>query len=287
MPSILTQNSKTQTKILSIPEVLAGYDAVAALYPYTPSLSHWRAWEYAAYKHCNIDGRILDVGCGDGRYFNLIWPKAKNVVGVDLDPTAVERGRNSGVYREIHLGPAHAIPEGDASFDNAFANCSLEHMDQIDQVLLEISRCLKSKGKVVCSVVSNRFVEWSLLSKLVQESGHDNAARALQSQFLDYHHLANPLPVSEWTAAFNRAGLEVELHIPILPKNNSGIFLFMDSLWHVRRGDKGEMGDIIHPFLAENPRFPAAFRKIFEGLLDMETDWHDCSGAVFSLRKSQ
>lgn len=275
-----------QTKILEIPEILAGYDAVSSLYPYTPSLSHWRAWEYAAYKHCNIDGRILDVGCGDGRYFKLIWPDANNVVGVDLDPVAVEQGRQSGVYNEIHLGPAHKIPEASSSFANAFANCSLEHMDQIDAVLAEISRCLKEGGKLVCSVVSNRFVEWSLLSKLVKEAGYDAVATTLQAQFQNYHHLANPLPVDEWVAGFKRAGFETEVHIPILPKYNSGIFLLMDSVWHVERGERGEMGDIIHPFLAANPRFPAAFKKMFEGLLDMENDWHDCSGAVFSLRKS-
>lgn len=285
MPSTQNQDTKMLTKILDIPEVLAGYDAVAALYPYTPSLSHWRAWEYAAYKHCDIAGRILDVGCGDGLYFKLIWPKANNVVGVDLDPVAVEKGRSSGVYREIHLGAADSIPEADRSFDNAFANCSLEHMDRIDQVLSEISRCLKVNGKLVCSVVSNRFVEWSLLSKLVKEAGHDRAAEMLQSQFLNYHHLANPLPVADWVSSFKKAGFELELHIPILPKYNSGIFLLMDSLWHVERGDQGEMGDVIHPFLANNPRFPKAFRKIFEGLMDMENDWHDCSGAVFSLRK--
>lgn len=274
-----------KTTILKSSEVLAGYDAVATLYPYTPSLSHWRAWEYASYKHHRIEGRILDIGCGDGRYFNLIWPNARDVVGVEIDAGVAERGRQSGVYRTLHVTPAHQIPEESASFDNAFANCSLEHMDRIDEVLSEICRCLKPGGTLSCSVVSNRFAEWSVLTHLIRESGFAHAADRLHSEFLDYHHLVNPLPVEQWVEAFHRAGLDVDLHIPILPKNNSGIFLLMDSIWHIRRGEAGELGDLIHPFLAANPRFPTAFRKIFEGLLEMEIDWLHCSGAVFRARK--
>ncbi len=274
------------TKILTSDEILQGYDAVAALYPYTPPLSHWRAWEYAAYRHHSIDGRILDVGCGDGRYFKLIWPEADNVVGVDMDPAAADRGRASGVYRTVHTVAADRIPEPNSTFDNAFANCSLEHMDNIDGVLREIARCLKPGGTLSCSVVTNRFVEWSLLPAMVSEAGFEQAAQKLQSDFMAYHHLANPLRVDAWVGAFNRAGLFVEEHIPILPRFNSSIWVLMDSLWHVQKKSGGEFGDVIHPILASNPKFPVAFRKIFEGLLEMEVDWSDCTGAVFNVRRT-
>lgn len=274
-----------QTKTLVSSEILSGYDAVSILYPYIPTLSHWRAWEYAAYKHYRLDGRILDLGCGDGRYFRLIWPQATDVVGVDMNPEVAELGRQSGVYREVHVAPAHQAPEADASFDHVFANCSLEHMDYLDAVLAEIHRCLKPGGTLLCSVVTDRFVQWSLLPNLVAMAGFDDAAAALQKDFLDYHHLANPLSVDEWAKSFNRAGLVPEEQVPILPKHNSGIFLLMDSLWHVKRVDGGEIGDVIFPFLSANANFQVAFRKVFDGLLEMETDWKDCSGAVFLVRK--
>ncbi|MDK4741312.1 class I SAM-dependent methyltransferase [Rhizobium sp. CNPSo 3464] len=285
MPLKLTPQIELQTTILAPEEVLNGYDAVCTLYPYIPPLSHWRAWEYASYKHHRLDGRILDVGCGDGRYFRLIWPNADNVVGVDMDPQAVENGRQSGVYRSVHLAAAHQVPEPSSSFDHAFANCSLEHMDHLGAVLAEIERCLKPGGTLSCSVVTNRFVEWSLLPAMVSEAGFEEAASVLQANFMGYHHLANPLRVEEWTQSFNRAGLVVENHIPILPRHNSGIWVLMDSLWHVKRKNGGEMGDIAYPFLSSNAKFPGAFRKIISGLLDMENDWNDCIGAVFSVRK--
>jgi len=285
MASTPPKQHNVPAHVLSIKEILSGYDAVASLYPYIPPLSHWRAWEYAAYKHHRIGGRVLDVGCGDGRYFKLIWPRADNVVGVDMDANVAERGRQSGVYRTVHTTTADRIPEEPNSFDSAFANCSLEHMDNIAGVLGEISRCLKPGGVLSCSVVTNRLVEWSLLPSMVSEAGFDQAAAQLQADFLEYHHLENPLQVDVWTEQFNQAGLIVESHIPILPRYSSGLFVLIDTLWHVKRKGGGEFGDLIYPVLSSNPKFPSAFRKIMEGMLEMEQDWTDCTGAVFSVRK--
>ncbi|MBN9421753.1 MAG: hypothetical protein BGO63_03195 [Candidatus Accumulibacter sp. 66-26] len=271
--------------MLAKEEVISGYDSVVALYPHIPPLSHWRSWEYAAYQRYRLDGRVLDLGCGDGQYFRLIWPQATDVVGVDMNPGVAELGRQSGVYRAVHIAPAHQVPEPDASFDHVFANCSLEHMDHLDAVLAEIHRCLKPGGTLLCSVVTDRFVEWSLLPNLVAMAGFAEASASLQKDFLDYHHLANPLSVGDWAKRFSQAGLVAEEHVPILPKCNSGIFLLMDALWHVKRKAGGEMGDVIFPFLSANENFPAGFRKVFAGVLDMETDWQDCSGAVFLVRK--
>lgn len=267
-------------------EVLNGYDTVSPLYPYIPSLSHWRAWECAAYKRYTLSGRVLDLGCGDGRYFKLLWPDVKEVVGVDMNPETAEAARRSGVYQQVHTCPAHQIPEPDESFDCIFANCSLEHMDYLDEVLAEVSRCLKPGGSLLCSVVTHRFTEWGLIPAFVSMAGFENAAEELKNDFLAYHHLANPLHPTVWQSQFGKAGLTAAEYIPILPRYNSGFFLVMDNLWHLKQNYSGEMGDIIFPFLASNPEFPAGFRTILQGLLEMEIDWRDCSGAVFLVKKA-
>jgi len=271
--------------VLASQAVLRGYEVVSALYPHVPPLSHWRAWECAAYASFRIDGRVLDLGCGDGRYFRLVWPDADNVVGVDREEGVAQAGMRSGVYRTVHVAEAHEVPEQDESFDHVFANCSLEHMDHLDAVLAEIFRCLKPGGSLLCSVVTDRFVQWNLLPHLVETAGFKAASTNLATDFLDFHHLVNPLSAEEWKKRFQAAGFVPEVHIPILPKFNSGFFLMMDSLWHVKRAGGGELGDVIYPFLQASANFPSGFRSILAGLMEMETDWTDCSGAVFSVRK--
>ncbi|MBD2109756.1 class I SAM-dependent methyltransferase [Nodosilinea sp. FACHB-13] len=276
-----------RTLILQKQEVLQGYDAVSQLYPYVPPLSHWRAWEYAAYQKYELTGHVLDLGCGDGKYFELLWPRADQVTGVDISPVAVELAKRSGVYQNIHLTYAHQIPEPNAIFDHVFANCSLEHMDCIDEVLAEVNRCLKPGGTLLCSVVTDRYEQWALLPNLVSMAGFSNASQVLRQDFSTYHHLSNPFHPDKWQQHFINAGLIPEEHIPILPKHNSGFFLLMDGIWHVKSKDVGEIGDSIFPFLSSNPNFPAAFRSFLEGLLEMELDWQDCSGAVFMARKER
>ena len=144
--------------ILTPQSILDGYDKVCALYAYVPPLSHWRAWELAAYDHFKLSGRVLDLGCGDGRYFRLVWPGVDDAVGVDREEGTADAGVRSGVYRAVHVANAHEVPEPDASFDHVFANCSLEHMDRLDDVLAEVYRCLKPGGTLLCSVVTDRFL---------------------------------------------------------------------------------------------------------------------------------
>ncbi len=276
-----------RTLCLNAEKVLKGYDAVSALYPHVPPLSHWRAWEYAAYQGYTLHGRILDLGCGDGQYFRLLWPHVSDVTGVDMDPVVAELAGQSGVYRVVHTTTAEQVPEPRESFDCVFANCSLEHMDHLDDVLAEVCRCLKPGGCLLCSVVTDRFVHWTLLPGLVRMAGFTEAAAGLKDDYMTYHHLANALSVTEWQERLAQAGLTAEEHVPILPMVNSGMFLFMDSLWHVKRLSGGEMGDVIFSFLSANQNFPGAFGKVLSGLLDMETDWEDCSGAVFLARKAR
>ncbi len=272
---------------LSNRQILKGYDAVTAIYANIPPLSHWRAWEYAAYQNYRLKGKVLDLGCGDGKYFRLLWPNLNNVVGVDHDLSVAELSRKSGVYRSVHVGPAHKVPEQDSSFDHVFANCSLEHMDDLDLVIAEIFRCLKPGGSLLCSVVTNRFIDWSLLPKAVASTGNVAIAETLQRDFLTYHHLSNPLSVDEWITRFSYAGLSVIEHYPILPKNNGIAWLMMDSVWHLKEAAGPEFGSKIYSYLSKNTSFSKAYRKIFQGLLEMETDRRDGCGAVFFLRKAR
>lgn len=58
--------------LLETKNILQGFEAVSPFYPFVPPITFWRAWEYAAYKRYKLTKPVLDVGCGDGRFFNLV-----------------------------------------------------------------------------------------------------------------------------------------------------------------------------------------------------------------------
>lgn len=270
---------------LSSEEVLFGYDFVCSLRPSIPQVGLWRAWEHAAYQKLVLNGRVLHLGCVDGRYFQLIWPEVSDVIGVVTDRAMADAGLRNGVYRKIHIADGQTVPEQDEAFDHVFADCALGCVGHLDAILAEVRRCLKPGGSLICSVVTDRFPQWNLLRDLIDIFGCTQVAASLQKDFFEFNHLVNPLSAEEWQQRFRSAGLLPEVHIPILPRVNSSMFQLMDSLWHFKTVAGGEVGDVAYSFLSENPKFPHAFRNIIAGLLEMETNWQDCSGAVFLVRK--
>jgi SAM-dependent methyltransferase len=269
-----------ENKYLTSAEVLAGYDAVCKLYPYIPSMSIWRAWEYAAYQHFKLAEPILDIGCGDGSFFHLVWPNLVNAIGVDMDTDVTTIARRSGIYREVINSSAFKISFPSKSFDSVFANCSLEHMDRLSDVLGKIYGCLRPGGMFAFSVVNEKLVEWSPLPLLIASACDSDYARIIQTKYENYHHLVNPLPVDKWISYMEKAKFQIIEHIPILPEMTSRLFLFIDQVWHLPKKG-GELGDTIYPFLKNLHKFPEGLKDILSGIMQMEKDWSIGCGAVF------
>ena len=198
----------------------------------------WRGWEFAAYRRFVLPEPVLDIGCGDGRFFRLLFPDCQDVVGVELDQGTARNALDSGVYRDVHVMAADALPANAERFGSAFANCSLEHMDNLHDVLSGIHASLQPGAPFLCSVVTDRFTQWSPLPVVLEAAGAPVLAREVQRGHEAYHHLANPLSREEWCSAFERAGFVVEQHIPIVPELAARLFLFVDQFVHLPRGGR-------------------------------------------------
>jgi SAM-dependent methyltransferase len=264
-------------------EILAGYDAVAALYPSIPPILMWRSWEHAAYRRFTLPEPVIDVGCGDGRFFRLVFPGVSEVVGVEADPGVAHAARQSGVYREIHVCPAHTLPLPGRRFASAFANCSLEHMDRLSDVLRGIWGSLDEGGSFVFSVVTDRFLEWAPLPLLLDAAGEPDRAMSVQREYEAYHHLVNALSADEWVRRLEEAGFDIIDHVPIVPEWSGRVFLFFDQLWHLRRG-VSECGEELAPHFAR-AGFVRGFRQVLAGIFDMEDAPGIAAGAVFYARR--
>ncbi len=273
-------------RFLRVEEVLAGYRAVSQLYLYYPSVTIWRAWEYAAYKHYELSDPVLDIGCGDGKFFKLVWPNIISATGVDINSIVVERAKYQRVYRNAHTVPAHKMPFDPGSFSSAFANCSLEHMDHLPGALREIARCLCSEGEFLLSVVTDKLLQWTMLPSILEIVGEPGRAAILQSEYLSYHNYVNILSPEAWVDRLSEAGFIVQDYFPIVPEHTGRLFLLLDHLWHVRYGT-GELGDLLPGIFATWPNFEVGVEQILHGFLSMESDWNTFGGAVFYARKGK
>ena len=134
---------------------------------FQPATLFWRLFEIEALgRKTRMRGRILDLGCGDGRVTGTIfsckrssWEDsgAYTLVGIDPDVEDSAIARRRGLYEKVHTCSATAIPEENDSFDFCLANSVIEHIPDIDEVLTEVSRVLKPKGKFIFTVPSTGF----------------------------------------------------------------------------------------------------------------------------------
>jgi 2-polyprenyl-3-methyl-5-hydroxy-6-metoxy-1,4-benzoquinol methylase len=91
---------------------------------------------------------ILDVGCGNGIYGNVLRENRAKLFGIDMSPESVELCKSGG-YNHVIQCPAQRIEYGDEKFDMVFSSEVLEHVEDYEQMLKEIHRVLKPGGGLI------------------------------------------------------------------------------------------------------------------------------------------
>jgi 2-polyprenyl-3-methyl-5-hydroxy-6-metoxy-1,4-benzoquinol methylase len=92
-------------------------------------------------------GRVLDVGCGNGERLELLKQLGWNVKGLDLDRQAVNAARQKGL--EADCGELKTMGYPADSFDAVIMSHVIEHVPHPGELLSECARVLKPGGRLV------------------------------------------------------------------------------------------------------------------------------------------
>jgi len=128
--------------------------------PYQPATNYWRAVETQEVIRYGLPpGRGLDLGCGDGHLMVIILDHIgpRDLLGLDIDPQETEMARARNVYREVVTAPGDHMPFPNGHFDYVFSNSVLEHIENIDGVLVEVARVLRPGGRFIFTVPGPNF----------------------------------------------------------------------------------------------------------------------------------
>lgn len=110
-------------------------------------------------------GRLLDLGCGEGRHCLLAARMGFAPVGVDFEPMAVyrarQRARDAGLQDAVvfMVADIFALPLREHSFDVAVDYGCLHHQRKADwkRYLAAVQTAIKPQGHLVLSVFSTAF----------------------------------------------------------------------------------------------------------------------------------
>ena len=96
-------------------------------------------------------GAALDAACGTGRHARRLVQLGHDVVGVDSSPEMLALAKSAlrnGVFRE---GDLYSLPLESASVDLVVCALALEHVADLSGAITELSRVLRSGGRMVLS----------------------------------------------------------------------------------------------------------------------------------------
>jgi SAM-dependent methyltransferase len=110
-----------------------------------------RFWEDFLRVRC-AGKRVLEYGCGQGKYTPRLAEFGAAVTAIDLSETAMENARAearaAGVQVEFRAMDAEALDFPDQTFDVICGNAILHHLD-LERSFFEVARTLKPDGVAI------------------------------------------------------------------------------------------------------------------------------------------
>jgi SAM-dependent methyltransferase len=121
----------------------------------SPAIAKWhRLFEERGVRilehHLPREGRVLDAGCGVGRWFKLIAP-GRSLTGMDFSQALLERAAANDHGVDVILGDVRDIPVESESFDAAFTVKVLQCLkrEERPEAVAELFRVTAPGGTVV------------------------------------------------------------------------------------------------------------------------------------------
>ncbi len=104
----------------------------------------------------NLHGkRILDVGCGEGRYCRLLAEKGAITTGLDPVEEFIALAKQRHPEGAYHQGFAEFLPFPSQEFDLVVSYLTLVDILDFRSAILEMSRVLKPDGRILVATISN------------------------------------------------------------------------------------------------------------------------------------
>ena len=167
-----------------------------------------RAVESRFYENIELPKPILDLGCGDGHFASLTFGY-KLDVGIDPWESPLRQAEKSGAYCTLVKGSGNQIPFEDAHFSSAISNSVLEHIPELDPVLLDLARVLKPGAPFVFCVPNHQFLDNLSIGRFLEIIGLKGLAHGYRKFFnkISRHHHCDD--TETWNTRLSKTGFEL------------------------------------------------------------------------------
>ena len=168
-----------------------------------------RAVEARFYDGFDLVRPILDLGCGDGHFASIAFDEPVDF-GIDPWTGPIKNARKLDSHLTLIQSEGSELPFGEQYFATVVSNSVLEHIIDIDSVLEEVARTIRSGGQFLFCVPNHQFLNNLSVSRILSRFGMRELSTAYQSFFNKisrHHHCDSP---EIWDQRLRRAGFVLE-----------------------------------------------------------------------------
>ena len=161
--------------------VRAHYESFWADAPQDPEPWAWERRRALLLAEARPGERVLDLGCGAGRFVAALRDGGADPVGVEIAEAALERARRNAPGADLRLlEPDGSLPLEHGSVDLVWCSEVLEHVADTEHLLLEARRVLRRGGRLLITVPFHGRVKAALIGLLRFERHFDPTGQHLR-----------------------------------------------------------------------------------------------------------
>ncbi len=168
-----------------------------------------RAVEAELLQSVALSHPILDVGCGDGHFASVALDHPIDW-GIDLHLPSIREAQSRKAYRAITQTDGSRLPFPDESFASALSNSVLEHMPDLESVLAETSRVLRSGAIFVFTVPNPGYRDRLSFPHFLRRLHLGILGDAYERYFMWMSRTYNLYNEDQWGTLLARAGFTIE-----------------------------------------------------------------------------
>jgi SAM-dependent methyltransferase len=159
----------------------AHYEDVWADLPRDPEPWAWTRRRALLLAEARPGERVLDLGCGAGRFTGALREAGAEAIGVEVAEAALERARENVPGGDFRLvGPDGVLPLGHGEVDLVWCSEVLEHVADTAGLLLEARRVLRRGGRLLLTVPYHARAQAAVLALTRFEAHFDPLGQHLR-----------------------------------------------------------------------------------------------------------
>jgi SAM-dependent methyltransferase len=161
--------------------VRAFYESFWAGAPADPEPWAWERRRALLLAEARPGERVLDLGCGAGRFVAALRDAGADPVGVEIAEAALSRARAVAPGADLRLlEPDGSIPLGHGSVDLVWCSEVLEHVADGAHLLQEARRVLRPGGRILVTVPYHGRVKAAVVGLLRFDAHFDPQGQHLR-----------------------------------------------------------------------------------------------------------